>query len=89
MKKIIELYIKPGSKKFEIIGFNEWTNCLEIKTKEKAVKGKANKELQEKLQKIFKTKIEIQGLKSKNKKLLIENKTKKEILELIKKNKKL
>ena len=89
MKEIIELYIKPGSKKFEILGFNKWNNCLEIKTKEKAVKGKANKELQENLKKIFKTKIKIQGLKSKNKKLLIENKTKKEILELIKKNKKL
>ncbi len=83
---IIEIHIKPDSKKFEVLGFNKWNNCLEIKTKEKAEKGKANKELETKLKKLFKTKVKIiQGKKSRNKKLLIENTTKKEIIKKIKK----
>ena len=85
--KTIDVHIKPGSKKFEVLGFNTWTNCLEIKTKEKAEKNKANKELEENLQKIFKTEVKIiQGKKSKTKKILIEKKTK-EITKLIEKNK--
>ncbi|PIN98296.1 MAG: YggU family protein [Candidatus Diapherotrites archaeon CG10_big_fil_rev_8_21_14_0_10_31_34] len=85
--KTIDVHIKPGSKKFEVLGFNKWTNCLEIKTKEKAEKNKANKELEKNLKEIFKTEVKIiQGKKSKTKKILIE-KTTKEITELIKKNK--
>jgi len=83
MTEIIEVHIKPDSKKFEVLGFNEWNNFLEIKTKNKAIKNQANKELEKELQKIFKTKIKIiQGTKSKNKKIEL-NKTKKEIKELI------
>ncbi|MBU2100129.1 DUF167 domain-containing protein, partial [Candidatus Micrarchaeota archaeon] len=60
-----------------------WNNCLELKTKEKAVNGKANKELEKELTKILKTEIKIiQGKKSKTKKIQL-NKTKKEIKELI------
>lgn len=89
MKETIKVHIKPDSKKFEVLGFNKWTDCLEIKIKEKAEKNKANQELEKNLQKIFKTKIKIiKGKKSKNKKILIENKTKKEIKKIIyKKNK--
>jgi uncharacterized protein (TIGR00251 family) len=84
MNEIIEIHVKTGSKKFEVLGFNSWNNCLEIRTKEKAVKDKANKELEEKLTKLFKTEVKIiQGKKSKNKKIKL-NKTKKEIKELIK-----
>lgn len=86
--KTIDVHIKPGSKKFEVLGFNEWNNCLEIKTKEKAIKGKANKELERKLKKVFKTEVKIiQGKKSRNKKILIEGKTQKEITKIIEKNK--
>ncbi|MBU2476634.1 YggU family protein [Candidatus Micrarchaeota archaeon] len=83
MKEIIEVHVKPNSKKFEVLGFNAWNNCLELKTKEKAVNGKANKELEKELTKILKTEIKIiQGKKSKTKKIQL-NKTKKEIKELI------
>ena len=82
MKKIIEIHVKPGKKKFEVLGFNAWTGCLEIKTKEKAEKNKANQELEKSLTKLFKTKTKIiQGKKSKTKKILIENT--KEITKLI------
>ena len=86
MKEIIDVHVKPGSKKFEVLGFNEWNNILEIKTKEKPIQGKANKELEKELKKILETEVKIiQGLKSKNKKLMIENKTRKEIIKLIEK----
>lgn len=86
MNEIIDIHIKSNSKKFELIGFNKWNNFLEIKTKEKPIKGKANNEIEKELKKIFKTEIKIiQGKKSKNKKILIENKTKKEIINIINK----
>ncbi len=87
MKEIINVHVKPGKQKFELTGFNEWNQSLEIKTKEKPVKGKANQEIEKELKKIFKTNTKIiQGKKTQNKKIMIENKTKKEIIELIKKN---
>jgi uncharacterized protein (TIGR00251 family) len=84
MTEIIEVKVKPNSKKFEVLGLNEF-NVLEIKTKAKAIKGKANKEIEKKLKKLFKAETKIvQGLKSKNKKIEVK-KPRKEIIELINK----
>ena len=78
----MDLEIVPNSSQFKIMAFNDWTNALKIKVTEKALKGKANKELLEKLEKVFKTKIEIlQGEKSRKKKILLRNISKKEIIE--------
>lgn len=63
----------PNSKEFKIAGFNEWTNSLRVKVKAKAMKGQANKELAQELEKLFQAKAKIlSGEKSKKKKILLE-----------------
>jgi uncharacterized protein (TIGR00251 family) len=79
-KTIINVHIITGSKEFKI-EFVEWLNVFKIKLKSKAVKGKANKELIERLEKIFNSKVKIvSGIKNSKKKLLIEGKSFKEIM---------
>jgi uncharacterized protein (TIGR00251 family) len=42
---LINIEVKPGASKSEIEGVDEWRNCLEVRLKARAEKGKANKEL--------------------------------------------
>jgi uncharacterized protein (TIGR00251 family) len=42
---LINIEVKPGSKNIGIEGIDEWRNCLEVRLKARAEKGKANKEL--------------------------------------------
>ncbi len=81
---VVKAGIVPNSMEFKIIGFDEWSSALKIKLTSAPEKGKANKELVEKLGKILKTKVKIlQGEKSSNKKILIENYSRQELLEAL------
>lgn len=42
---LINIEVKPGARKSETEGVDEWRNCLEVRLKARAEKGKANKEL--------------------------------------------
>ena len=65
---------------------NTWSNALRIRVSEQAQKGKANKELVKKLEKIFNAEIEIiQGQKSRKKKILAKGLSKNQFLEKLQK----
>ncbi len=83
---LLEAKIVPNSNEFKIVGFDEiWGNALKIKIKSAPEKGKANKELIEKLQEILKTKVIIvQGKKSSKKKILVENYSMQKLLAALK-----
>jgi len=62
----MNLEVIPNSKKFSIQGINPWKNTLRIKVKERALKGKANKELSYELEKILNAEVRIiKGTKTK------------------------
>ena len=80
----LDLEVIPNSKEFSI-GKNPWTKALRVKLKQKALKGKANKELIKKLEKLFQTKVKIiTGKKSRKKKILLENISKEKVTKLLK-----
>ncbi|MFH1391308.1 MAG: DUF167 family protein [Candidatus Diapherotrites archaeon] len=75
----MNLEVIPNSKEFSI-SLNQWTNALRVKVKGKALKGKANKELIQELEKLFQTKVEIKsGEKSKKKKILLKEITQEQL----------
>ena len=68
---VLDLKINPGQGVFQIIRIEN--GYLKIKLKEKAVKGKANLEIEKQLGRVFDSNIRIvSGLKSRQKKVLIE-----------------
>lgn len=80
----LEIKVVPGSKEFRIVGFDSWSNALKIKVKSAPEKGKANKELTEKLEETLKAKVKIlQGEHSSTKKILVENYSKEKLLKAI------
>ncbi|MBU1120670.1 MAG: DUF167 domain-containing protein [archaeon] len=77
---ILNVHVIPDSKESEVKGFDEWSRSLKVKVREKAMKGKANTELEKKLKKFFGKEVKIiKGEKNKNKKVLIKNTSLKEI----------
>ncbi len=70
----IGLEVIPGSKQFRIMGFNPWTNALKIKVRQKALEGRANRELIEELEKLFHARTEIlSGEKGRKKRILVRD----------------
>lgn len=69
---VLSLEVIPNSKEFKISGFNAWSQTLKIKTKSKARKGLANKEIERELKGIFNSNIKIlSGFKSRKKKRVL------------------
>ncbi|MBN2067262.1 MAG: YggU family protein [Candidatus Diapherotrites archaeon] len=69
---IVPLHVLPGSSKAAVLGMDEWRKALKVRLQAKAEKGKANKELLEKLEAFFGAEVEIaSGEKSQQKKLLV------------------
>ena len=67
---IIEIYVKPNSKKFEVYLEN---GEIVVRCTEEPVKGKVNKELIKEFTKIFHSQIElVSGATSRQKKLLVK-----------------
>jgi uncharacterized protein (TIGR00251 family) len=78
---IIEIFVKPGSPKFDIkIDGDE----ILIFSTEEPVKGKVNKEIIKELSKLFQAKVElISGVTSKQKQLLIKGVEKSKVGQLL------
>lgn len=81
---LVDIEVSPKSKKFEIAGYNEWRERIEIRLKSPPLKGKANKEIINEFSKLTKKDVEIiSGLKSQHKTLKIYNISKSKFLDIL------
>lgn len=81
---LVDIEVSPKSKKFEITGYNEWRERIEIRLKSPPLKGKANKEIVNEFSKLTKSDVEIiSGFKSHHKTLKLYNITKHMFLDII------
>ena len=70
---VFRVHVVPGSKQFDVAGWNHWRNALVIKLKNPAEGGKANKELVEMLSSLAGCPVKIvRGLASRDKVVSIE-----------------
>lgn len=77
--------VSPNSDKFQITGYNEWRQTLEVKIKSPPTKGKANKEIIKEFSALSGTQVEIiAGHKSRLKTLKILEIDKKEFIMILK-----
>ena len=82
---MVDIEVSPKSKKFEIIGYNEWREKIEIRIKSVPQKGKANKEIVNEFLRLTGSQVEIiSGLKSHHKTLRIYDLSKPEFLHILK-----
>ncbi len=82
---LVDIEVSPKSKKFEIIGYNQWREKIEIRIKSVPQKGKANKEIMNEFSGLTGSQVEIiSGLKSQHKTLLVYNVSKSEFLDILK-----
>ncbi len=87
MRCRIKICVTPDSKKFAINGFNEWRNAWLVSVKERAEKGKANKELIAELSRLFGKGVKIvSGERSKEKIVEIFDLDEEEVIKILKKN---
>ena len=78
---ILEVYVKPKSKKFEIVVEN---GEIIVYCREEPVKGKVNRELIKELSKIFGRKVEfVSGFTSKSKIFLIKDACKRDVEKIL------
>ncbi|WP_414468686.1 DUF167 family protein [Methanobacterium sp. ACI-7] len=69
---LIDIEVSTKSNKFEISGYNEWRERIEIRIKSPPLKGKANKEIINEFSKLTNNDVEITlGHKSRQKTLKI------------------
>ncbi len=84
---LVNIEISPNSAKFNITGYNEWRNEIEVKIKSIPQKGKANKEIIKEFSKLTGLKVEIVfGFKSQHKTLKISDLSKQGFLDILTKN---
>ena len=83
----IRIYVIPNSKKFAIKGFDEWRSAWLVSVKEKAEKGKANKELISELSRLFSKEVRvIAGKHSREKVIEIADLDENEVIRILNKN---
>jgi hypothetical protein len=81
----VDLEVIPNASKFQIYGYNEWRNRLNVKIKSIPNKGKANKEIMNEFKKLTNCSVEIiSGQKSHQKTIKIFAITKEKFQELLK-----
>ncbi len=81
---LVDIEVSTKSNKFEIAGYNEWRERIEIRIKSPPLKGKANKEIINEFSKLTKNPVEIiSGLKSRQKTLKICNVSKSGFLKIM------
>ena len=82
---MVDIEVSPKSKKFEIIGYNEWREKIEIRIKSVPQKGKANKEIVNEFSRLTGSQVEIiSGFKSHHKTLRVYNLPKSKFLRILK-----
>lgn len=81
---LVDIEVSTKSDKFEIAGYNEWRERIEIRIKSPPLKGKANKEIISEFSKLTKNPVEIvSGLRSRQKTLKIYNMHKSDFLKIL------
>ena len=79
---VLGLNVSPGKRGFEVCSFA--AGRLKLKTKSKAQKGLANKEIKKELERIFNSNVKIlSGSKSRNKKVFIEGLNREKVVKLL------
>lgn len=85
---LINVEVKPGSKRTEIKGVDEWRECIVIAVRERAERGSANRDVVHFLSSLFslpKNQITIvKGERTRKKSIKISGLTKKELLSVLK-----
>ena len=82
---LVDIEVSPKSKTFEIVGYNERREKIEIRIKSVPQKGKANKEIVNEFSRITGSKVEIiSGLKSHHKTIKVYNISKSEFFHILK-----
>lgn len=82
---LVDIEVSPKSKKFEIAGYNEWREKIEIKIKSPPLKGRANREIVKEFSNLTKAPVKIvSGLKSQHKTLKIYDINKSQFLKILK-----
>ncbi len=82
---LVNIEISPNSAKFEISGYDEWRDEIQVRITSIPQKGKANKEIIKEFSKLTQASVEIvSGLKSKHKTLKVNSISKSEFLEVVK-----
>jgi uncharacterized protein (TIGR00251 family) len=81
---LVDIEVSTKSNKFEIAGYNDWRERIEIRIKSPPLKGKANKEIINEFSKLAKSDVEIiSGLKSRQKTLKIFKISKDRFLDIL------
>jgi uncharacterized protein (TIGR00251 family) len=81
---LVEIEVSTKSNKFEIAGYNNWRERIEIRIKSPPLKGKANKEIINEFSKLTKKDVKIaSGHKSRQKTLKIFKMSKEEFLNIL------
>jgi len=82
-----KICVTTNSKKFAIRGFDEWRNAWLVSVKEKAEKGRANKELISELSRLFGKEVRIiSGKHSREKVIEIFDLDENEVVRILNKN---
>ena len=82
---LVDIEVSPRSKKFEIAGYNQWREKIEIKIKSPPLKGRANQEIVKEFSNLTKAPVEIvSGLKSQHKTLKVYAVSKANFLDILK-----
>lgn len=81
---LVDIEVSTKSNKFEIAGYNNWRERIEIRIKSPPLKGKANKEIINEFSKLTKKDVEItSGHISRQKTLKLYEITKKDFLSIL------
>jgi uncharacterized protein (TIGR00251 family) len=84
---LVDIEVSPNSASFNISGYDEWRNEIQVKIKSLPQKGKANKEIIKEFSKLTNSNVEIvSGLKSQHKTLKIYDLSKQSLLDILSKN---
>lgn len=81
---LVDIEVSTKSNNFEIAGYNEWRERIEIRIKSPPLKGRANKEIINEFSKLTSNPVEIiSGLKSRQKTVKIYNISKNGFLKVL------
>ncbi|MCE5215231.1 MAG: DUF167 domain-containing protein [Methanobacterium sp.] len=84
---LVNIEISPNSSKFEISGYDEWRDEIQVRITSIPQKGKANREIIKEFIKLTGSRVEIvSGLKSRHKTLKIYDLSKGELEDILFKN---
>ncbi len=77
---MLKVQVSPGSKRGEILGYDEWRKALVVRVRSPPEGGKANREVVELLSKFFSAEVEIvSGHKSRSKVVVVKGLGEKEV----------